>query len=170
MGVDPYLIAPTLKIAMYKGLHVHCVMALVEGVYRQGTKGRIEKAFKTLPTKFPQSFPKNKPCYTRSTAVVPPAIVSVRPLLSARNQRRDARAHFTQCFRRGILPSVENGLLRCKKMPSIESAQSWIPYEEMNVFNTKIGMDIEIDSNHLTLCTKPMTLSITTTDIEVSKL
>ncbi|MCA9358268.1 type II/IV secretion system protein [Candidatus Kaiserbacteria bacterium] len=149
MGVDPYLIAPTLKMAIAQRL----ARTLCNGTGREesidaGTKGRIEKAFKTLPTKFRSRIPEKQtmlhPESTASCATGYRGRTAITEVLEINEEmqelilRNASEEEFFQTARK-------NGFVTLQEDAIIKALNHEIPYEEMNVFSTKIGMDIEID-------------------------
>lgn len=145
MGVDPYLIAPTLKMAIAQRL----ARTLCEGTGKEeeidsSTKMRIEQTFSTLPTKFhkripvsrttlhPDPSPKCSTGYRGRTAVT--EVLEVNEQIQELILKNASEEEFFQIARKnGFIPLQEDAI--------IKALNHEIPHEEMNVFSTKIGIE-----------------------------
>lgn len=149
MGVDPYLIAPTLKLAIAQRL----ARRINEGTGTEepvdkSTEFMINEAFKTLPSRYHDRIPKNrtlvKPEPTPGCATGLKGRVAVMEALQVNEEIQDLILHnasedqIYQVARR-------NGFMSMKEDAIIKALQHMIPYEEMNAFGTKVGVEDPID-------------------------
>tara|TARA_B100002051_G_scaffold271729_1_gene307019 strand:- start:3127 stop:4965 length:1839 start_codon:yes stop_codon:yes gene_type:complete len=145
MGVDPYLIAPTLKMAIAQRL----AKTLCDGTGKEedvdgATQARIDAAFKTLPQKFHDRIPESRTIlrpevtatcptgYSGRTAVT--EVLEVNEEMQELILKGASEEEFFQSARK-------NGFVTMQEDAMIKALQHEIPYEEMNVFSTKIGLD-----------------------------
>ncbi len=145
MGVDPYLIAPTLKLAIAQRL----ARKLYDG---EGTeapidasmKMMIEDTFNTLPKKYhsaipdsrtilhPKPSPKSATGMKGRTAVT--EILEVNEEIQELILRNASEEEFFQAARK-------NGFMTIHENAIIKALNHEIPYEEMNNFRSKVGVD-----------------------------
>jgi type IV pilus assembly protein PilB len=147
MGIDPYLIAPTLKMAIAQRL----ARTLCEGTGREeeidrATEMRIEAAFRTLPEKYKKDIPKNRTMlhpepspacstgYKGRTAVT--EVLEVDDEIQELILKNASEEEFFYAARK-------NGFITIQEDAIIKALNHEIPYEEMNVFSTKIGIDAD---------------------------
>ena len=150
MGIDPYLIAPTLKLAIAQRLarRVCPNTGRVEPI-SASTGVMIDEAFKTLPQKYHANipsgertivFPEPSPgCTTglKGRVAVMEAF-EVNEEIQELILRNGSEEQIFQVARR-------HGFMSMQEDAIIKALQHTIPYEEMNAFGTKIGMDMDID-------------------------
>lgn len=149
MGVDPYLIAPTLKMAIAQRLS----RTLCKGTGREesidlATEIRIKNAFKTLPKKYQHLVPQGKTIlhpeptavcktgYSGRTAIT--EVLAVNEEMQELILKSASEEQFLQAARK-------NGFISIQEDAIIKALNHEIPYEEMNVFSTTIGTDIVED-------------------------
>jgi len=150
MGVDPYLIAPTLKMAIAQRL----AKTLCPGTGREekidkSVEMRIESAFETLPEKYRGIIPKNRTIlhpepspgcstgYRGRTAVT--EVLEINEEMQELILKSASEEEFTQAARKyGFVTIQEDSI--------IKALNHEIPYEEMNVFASKLGFEIGDDS------------------------
>ncbi len=149
MGIDPYLIAPTLKLAIAQRLARRiCPGSGREEEINSSTEIMIEEAFKTLPQKYQERIPKNRTiiypepapgCATglRGRVAVMEAF-EVNEEIQELILREASEDQIFQVARR-------HGFMSMKEDAIIKALNHVIPYEEMNAFGTKVGVDTEID-------------------------
>lgn len=143
MGIDPYLIAPTLKLAIAQRLSRRLCE---DGGREESTDGVIQKMiddeFKTLPEKYHDRIPKTGKIYhpvpTAGCASGTKGRVAIMEVLEVDSKIQElilnsgseeeiydvARAH---------------GFMSMKEDAIIKSLEGIIPYEEVNTFGTKIS-------------------------------
>lgn len=145
MGVDPYLIAPTLKMAIAQRL----ARTLCKGTGKEeeidvSTKFRIEKTFSTLPTKYHKHIPESRtvlhPEVTPTCATGYSGRTAVTEVLEINEEMQElilknaSEEEFFQAARK-------NGFITIQEDAIIKALNHEIPYEEMNAFSTMIGIE-----------------------------
>ena len=148
MGVDPYLIAPTLKLAIAQRL----ARKVKEGTGREepiskSMKFMMDDTFKSLPDKFRNRIP-------LGTSVVHP-----EPSPGCATGMRGRMAimevlEVNEEIQEMILKSAseeeiynearKHGFMTMKEDAIAKALEHKIPFEEMNIFGTKIGLDEEL--------------------------
>ncbi len=145
MGVDPYLIAPTLKLAIAQRL----ARRLKAGTGREealdeSMKYRIEDTFKTLPEKYRNRIPQNR---TMLHPVASPgstsglkgrvAIMEVLEVNEAIQGMILKGASEEQIYNE----ARQHGFMSMQEDAMIKALDHKIPFEEMNNFGTKVGIE-----------------------------
>jgi type IV pilus assembly protein PilB len=149
MGVDPYLIAPTLKLAIAQRLARRIKDGTgVEEEISESTSVMIEEAFKTLPEKYRSRVPKGRtlvrPEPTPGCATGLKGRVAIMEALEVNEEIQDLILHnasedqIYQVARR-------HGFMGMKEDAIIKALDHVIPYEEMNAFGSKIGVEEALD-------------------------
>ena len=145
MGVDPYLIAPTLKLAVAQRL----ARRVCEGTGReepvsQSTQMMMDESLKTLPQKFHKRIPTNKtivhPEATAGCASGLKGRVAVMEALEINDEIQDLILHNAsedQVFQ----VARKNGFMTMKEDAFVKALEHIIPFEEMNAFGSKIGVE-----------------------------
>lgn len=143
MGIDPYLIAPTLKLAMAQRLSRRLCDATGEEIQIEGgVQIMIDDAFKTLPEKYRDRIPTSKTmmhpkpsdeCATGTKGRV--AVMEVLEISSDIQELILKNGSEEDIFNK----ARENGFISIKEDAIIKALNHTIPYEEMNVFGTKVG-------------------------------
>lgn len=149
MGVDPYLIAPTLKMTIAQRLaRTLCKNTGIEEKINKTTKMRIDKSFSSLPDKYrtripdsetmlrPQPSPTCVSGYSGRTAVS--EVLEIDEEIQELILRNASEEEFFQSARK-------KGFVTIQEDAIIKALNHEIPYEEMNVFSTKIGFENEIE-------------------------
>lgn len=145
MGVDPYLIAPTLKLAIAQRLARRMCPNSGKPIPITGQIQRvIDKTFETLPERFHDRIPKSDtmlhPEPTAGCSSGTKGRVAIMETFEITDEVREliqkgssedelykaARAH-------GFMTMYEDAI--------VKAMNHVIPYEEMNVFSTKIGLE-----------------------------
>ncbi|KXJ99080.1 MAG: Type II secretion system protein E [Parcubacteria bacterium OLB19] len=150
MGVDPYLIAPTLKLTIAQRLarRVCPGTGRVETV-SSSTDIMINEAFKTLPQKYHTHIPTGE-----RTVIYPEPSPGCTTGLKGRVAVMEAFEINEEIqeliLRNGSEDQIfqvarRHGFMTMQEDAIIKALQHTIPYEEMNAFGTKIGMDFDID-------------------------
>lgn len=145
MGVDPYLIAPTLKLAIAQRL----ARKVKDGTGREETvpksmKYMMDDTFKTLPDKYKDRIP------TGTTIVHPQpspgcatgmrgrmAIMEVLEVNEEMQEMILKNASEEEMYNE----ARKHGFMTMKEDAIIKALEHKIPYEEMNMFGTKIGIE-----------------------------
>ncbi len=147
MGVDPYLIAPTLKMAIAQRL----AKTLCPGTGREtpidkSTEARMNETFKSLPEKYKKHIPTNRTMlhpepspgcstgYRGRTAVT--EVLEIDEEMQELILKSASEEEFFNSARK-------NGFISIQEDSIIKALNHEIPYEEMNVFGTKIGIESE---------------------------
>lgn len=146
MGVDPYLIAPTLKLAIAQRLARRLCPGSKKTVPVEGAlKMMIEKEFSTLPEKYRRQVipemkdmlhPEPSPgCSAGTRGRV--AIMEVLEINEAIQDLILKGGSEEDIFKVGR----QHGFMTMKEDAILKALDHVIPYEEMNLFGTKIGAD-----------------------------
>jgi len=145
MGVDPYLIAPTLKLAIAQRLARRlCPGTGKEVPVDASLQMMIDKEFATLPTKYRERVP------TGGTVIHPEAspgcasgtkgrvavmeVLEITPEIQELILKNGSEEEM-------LLAGRKNGFVSMKEDAIIKALNHVIPYEEINNFGTKVGMD-----------------------------
>ena len=146
MGVDPYLIAPTLKLAMAQRLaRTLCEGTGVEEEVSPSMQKMFDDSLKTLPQKYHSRIPTSKtvlhPQPTAQCATGMKGRTAVTEVLEITDDiqelilRNASEEEFMQAARKsGFVTLYEDAI--------IKALNHEIPYEEMNVFRSKIGSEL----------------------------
>ncbi|MEY3784427.1 MAG: hypothetical protein RLZZ230_749 [Candidatus Parcubacteria bacterium] len=147
MGVDPYLIAPTLKMAIAQRLaRTLCKGTGIEEKIDSATEIRINNNFRNLPKKYQYRVPLNrtvlhpepttlcKTGYSGRTAVTEVLMVDeeIQELI-LKNASEEEFYHASR--KKGFISIQEDAI--------IKALNHEIPYEEMNAFTTTVGVDLD---------------------------
>jgi type IV pilus assembly protein PilB len=145
MGVDPYLIAPTLKLAIAQRLARKLFNG--EGIEEEispGTKMMIDETFKTLPERYKSRRPKGKtlmrPKPTTQSATGLKGRTAVSEVLEITNEIQELilkNGSEEQIFN----VARKNGFVTMYEDAIVKALNHEIPVEEMNVFRSKVGND-----------------------------
>ncbi|HMO77921.1 MAG TPA: ATPase, T2SS/T4P/T4SS family [Candidatus Paceibacterota bacterium] len=145
MGVDPYLIAPTLKLAIAQRLARRlCDKSGKEEVVTKSTQMMMDQSFNTLPQRYHNRIPKSRTmlrpepvpgCATglRGRVAVMEAL-EVNEEIQELILRNSSEEQMFQTARK-------NGFMTMKEDAIIKALDHVIPYEEMNTFGTKVGLE-----------------------------
>ncbi len=149
MGVDPYLIAPTLKLAIAQRLARRlCDNSGKEEPVTTSTKMMMEQSFKTLPERYHKRIPANRTmmrpepapgCATGMRGRV--AVIEALEINEEIQELILRNSSEEQMF----LAARKNGFMTMKEDAIIKALDHIIPYEEMNAFGTKVGIDTSLD-------------------------
>jgi type II secretory ATPase GspE/PulE/Tfp pilus assembly ATPase PilB-like protein len=149
MGVDPYLIAPTLKLAIAQRLARRINEGTgIEKPITKSTQFMMDETLKTLPERFRKRIPQSRtmvdPEPTPGCATGLKGRVAVMEALEITDEIQDLILHnasedqIYQVARR-------NGFMTIKEDAIIKALEHKIPYEEMNAFGTKVGNEELLD-------------------------
>jgi type IV pilus assembly protein PilB len=155
MGIDPYLIAPTLKMSMAQRLaKTLCKGAGREEKVDKSTQMRIDETFKSLPKKFidriptnrtvlhPQPIPACPTGYRGRTAIT--EVLEINEEMQELILKNASEEEFFHAARK-------NGFITIQEDAIIKALNHEIPYEEMNTFTTKINMDLSTEQEYDTV-------------------
>ena len=153
MGVDPYLIAPTLKLALAQRLARRICPNTGKEITVEGSiAAMIEKEFETLPARYrdriPTSttmlHPESSPGCTSGTKgrVAVMEALEVDDEISALILNGGSEEDIYQVARK-------NGFMSMKEDAIIKGLQHVIPYEEVSVFGTKVGQENVLEEESL---------------------
>lgn len=153
MGVDPYLIAPTLKLAIAQRLARRiCPNTGVEMPVEGAVKMMIDKEFSTLPERFRDRIPNSSsmlhPEPSPGCASGTKGRVAVMELLEVNDAIQELilkGGSEEQIF----TVAREHGFMSMKEDAIVKALNHVIPYEEMNAFGTKVGLDNVLDDTVL---------------------
>tara|TARA_B100000508_G_scaffold138723_1_gene135365 strand:- start:8351 stop:10183 length:1833 start_codon:yes stop_codon:yes gene_type:complete len=159
MGIDPYLIAPTLKMAMAQRLaRTLCEGTGEEVEVDQSTKLRIDETFRSLPEKYHDRIPENRTVlhpqptpgcstgYRGRTAVT--EVLEIDEDMQELILKNASEEEFFQSARK-------NGFVTIHEDAMVKALNHEISYEEMNVFSTKIGVETLTDEEFNTVDNLP---------------
>ncbi len=147
MGIDPYLIAPTLKLAIAQRLARRlCPDTGKEMDIGGGVEMMITDTFSTLPEKYhkriPNSLTMKHPEPSPACASGTKGRVAVMEVLEVDEEIQELILNdgseediYTAARKNGFMPIKEDAI--------IKALEHVIPYEEMNVFGSKVGMGEE---------------------------
>lgn len=160
MGVDPYLIAPTLKLAIAQRL----ARKVKEGTGKEkpvskGMKFMMDDTFKSLPEKYSNRIP------TGTTVVHPEPSPGCATGLRGRMAVMEV-LEVNDEIQEMILKSAseediynearKHGFMTMKEDAIIKALEHKIPLEEMNIFGTKIGLEDEFTDDMNTIVDNPV--------------
>lgn len=143
MGVDPYLIAPTLKLALAQRLARRiCPGTGTEVSVEGSTAHMIEREFETLPEQYRSRMPQSKtmlhPEPSPGCASGTKGRIAVMEALEVNNEIENlilnggSEEEIYKVARR-------NGFMSMKEDAIIKALEHKIPYEEVSAFGTKVG-------------------------------
>lgn len=136
MGVDSYLIAPTLILSMAQRLVAHlCPDARKERNLDEGLKLMIEKQFEDLPDQFRTEIPKSDKVYDRGSSAGCPegiqgriAVMEVIPMtkeLKSLSIKKPTEREVYDLAR-------EQGMITMKEDAIIKAMEGVVPFDEVN--------------------------------------
>jgi len=145
MGVDPYLIAPTLKLAIAQRLARRlCDKSGKEEAVTESTQMMMDQSFKTLPPRYHYRLPKSRTM--RRPEPIPGCAtglrgrVAVMEALEVNEEIQELILH-NASEEQVFLTARKNGFMTMKEDAIIKALEHVIPYEEMNAFGTKVGLE-----------------------------
>lgn len=149
MGVDPYLIAPTLKLAIAQRLARRIKPNTgVEEPINTATRHLIDRAFNDLPEKFHDRIPTGntlmKPVPSPGSANGLKGRIAIMETLEVTNSIQELilkGASEDQIYRK----ARSQGFMSMQEDAIIKALEHKIPYEEMTAFGTQVGLDASFD-------------------------
>ena len=164
MGVDPYLIAPTLKLALAQRL----ARRIKTGTGREEPINKamelmMEDDFKTLPAKYHDRIPAGRtilhPEPTPGNATGLKGRIAVMEILEVSEPIQNLilkNASEEEIYNVARL----HGFMSMKEDAIIKALDHIIPYEEMTVFGSKVGMDDIEDEESIPVNNSPQNVDI----------
>ncbi len=151
MGVDPYLIAPTLKLAIAQRLARRVCPGAEEEEPTESAKMMISDSVKTLPDKYKSLVPDKgtfvRPTPTPSCATGLRGRVAIMEVLEVDETIQGLilkGASEEEMFK----AARRNGFLTMQEDAIVKAYEHIIPYEEVAAFGTKIGIEVEDEDNN----------------------
>lgn len=142
MGVDPYLIAPTLKLAIAQRLSRRLCKPGNQTPVDESTRRMFEKEFETLPSQYRDIIPPFENTYhpepVPGCASGTKGRIAVMEVLEVDQEIQNLILHGGS-EEDMYKVARNNGFLSMKEDAIIKSLQGEIPYEEVNSFGTKLG-------------------------------
>ena len=164
MGVDPYLIAPTLKLALAQRL----ARRIKTGTGREEPINKamelmMEDDFKTLPAKYHDRIPAGRtilhPEPSPGNATGLKGRIAVMEILEVSEPIQNLilkNASEEEIYNVARL----HGFMSMKEDAIIKALDHIIPYEEMTVFGSKVGMDDIEDEENIPVNNSPQNVDI----------
>lgn len=152
MGVDPYLIAPTLKLAMAQRLSRRLCPPGKKEPVDESTKRMFEKEFETLPAQYRDRIPDFENIYhpepTPTCASGTKGRIAVMEMLEVDQEIQDL------ILKGGSEMDIykaarKKGFMSLKEDAIIKALGGLIPLEEVNTFGTKVGSAETVDDQFL---------------------
>lgn len=167
MGVDPYLIAPTLKLAMAQRLSRRLCPPGKKMPIDESTKKMFEKEFENLPDQYRDRIPAFEHIYHPEPA---PGCASGTKGRIAIMELLEVDQDIQNLILKGgsememYETARKKGFMSMKEDAIIKALAGSIPFEEVNSFGTKVGGDEAMDD----LLPKPVTevSAVDTADVE----
>ena len=149
MGIDPYLIAPTLKLALAQRLARRmCPNTGVEMPVDGAVASMVEKEFETLPKQYLERLPDSntmlRPESTPGCTSGTKGRVAVMEALEV-NDEIEALILNGASEEEIYTVARKHGFMSMKEDAIIKGLQHLIPYEEVSVFGTKVGQESVLD-------------------------
>ncbi len=152
MGVDPYLIAPTLKLAMAQRLSRRICPPGKKVPVDESTRRMFEKEFETLPEQFRGRIPKFENIYhpepTPTCASGTKGRIAIMEMLEVDQEIQDLILKGGSEM--DIYKAARNkGFMSLKEDAIIKALAGEIALEEVNTFGTKVGSAETVDDQFL---------------------
>jgi type II secretory ATPase GspE/PulE/Tfp pilus assembly ATPase PilB-like protein len=158
MGVDPYLIAPTLKLAIAQRLSRRLCPPGKKVPVDESTRRMFEKEFESLPKQYRDRIPKFENVYhpepTTGCASGTKGRTAVMEVLEVDQEIQ------TLILNGGSELDIynvarKNGFMGLKEDAIIKALDGSIPFEEVSTFGTKVGIAEAVDDQYIS--TPPVT-------------
>lgn len=143
MGIDPYLIAPTLKLAIAQRLSRRlCPNSGKPEPVNESMRIMFNKEFETLPARYRDRVPEMKEVYhpepTPNCASGTKGRIAVTEVLEI-NQKIQSLILESASEEAIYDEARQHGFMSMKEDAIIKALHKLIPYEEINTFGTKVG-------------------------------
>lgn len=152
MGVDPYLIAPTLKLAIAQRLARRICPPGKEMPVDESMKQMFDKEFETLPEKYRKRIPaydhvlEAQPSPTCASGtkgrIAVMEVLEVTPQIQELILKNGSEEDIYKVAR-------ANGFMSMKEDAIIKALEGQIPYKEVNDFGTKVGAESAVSDEFL---------------------
>jgi type IV pilus assembly protein PilB len=145
MGIDPYLIAPTLKLAVAQRLARRiCDDSGREMPVTGPLESMVHQTFSSLPSKYRERIPENKsflrleptekcPSGTKGRIAVTECLEVTEDIEQLILENASEEAIYDAARRNGFMSMKEDAI--------IKALEHQIPFEEVGAFGTKVGME-----------------------------
>ncbi len=152
MGVDPYLIAPTLKLAIAQRLSRRLCKPGQATPIDESTKQMFAKEFESLPAAYSDRLPPFENIY--HAVPVPGCASGTKGRIAVMEVLEIDQDIQNLILREGSEEEIYNvarakGFMSMKEDAILKALQGDIPYEEVNTFGTKIGAETATDKDFL---------------------
>lgn len=152
MGVDPYLIAPTLKLAIAQRLSRRLCKPGTATPVDESTKQMFAKEFESLPAAFRDRIPAFENIY--HPAPIPGCASGTKGRVAVMEVLEVDQEIQNLILREGSEEDIykvarAKGFMSMKEDAILKALQGDIPYEEVNSFGTKIGSESAVDKEFL---------------------
>lgn len=151
MGVDPYLIAPTLKLAIAQRLARRLCPGTGKEVEVKGAlQMMIDEEFKDLPEQYRKYIPESKTVCSPESS---PGCVSGTKGRVAVMESLEVNEEIQELILKGgseeemFIAARKNGFISMKEDAIIKALNHVIPHEEINNFGTQVGAENVIQTN-----------------------
>lgn len=145
MGIDPYLIAPTLKLAIAQRLAKRvCEGTGIEEPVDKAMEEMMKREFETLPEKYHDRIPDNKTIlHPESTPECSTGMKGRVAIMEALEVDEDMQEMILKGASEEDIyhHARKNGFMSMKEDAIIKALEHVIPYEEMSLFGTKVGIE-----------------------------
>ncbi len=160
MGVDPYLIAPTLKLAIAQRLARRIKVGTGrEEALDESMAYRIDDAFKSLPEQYKDRIPTNR---TILHPVASPGSTSGLKGRMAIMEVLEINGAIEEMILKGgseeqiYNEARKHGFMSMQEDAMVKALSHKIPFEEMNNFGSKVGLE-DVDMTPSTVVDNPTT-------------
>ena len=152
MGVDPYLIAPTLKLAIAQRLSRRLCKPGQATPVDESTKRMFDKEFESLPTAFRDRIPPFENIY--HPVPVPGCAAGTKGRVAVMEVLEINQEIQNLILREGSEEDIykvarAEGFMSMKEDAILKALDGVIPYEEVNTFGTKVGSEAAIGKDFL---------------------
>lgn len=152
MGVDPYLIAPTLKLAIAQRLSRRLCKPGKEAPVDESTKRMFDKEFETLPKEYRQIIPPYEKIYHPEPS---PGCASGTKGRIAIMEVMEVDQDIQNLILKGgseediYKAARARGFISMKEDAILKSLKGDIPFEEVSTFGTKVGAEAAVSTDFL---------------------
>lgn len=152
MGVDPYLIAPTLKLAIAQRLSRRLCKPGEKTAIDESTKQMFAKEFESLPAAFRDRIPAFENIY--HPVAVPGCAAGTKGRVAVMEVLEVDQEIQNLILREGSEEDIykvarAKGFMSMKEDAILKALQGDIPYEEVNTFGTKVGAETAVGKEFL---------------------
>lgn len=154
MGIDPYLIAPTLKLAIAQRLARRLCKPGEEVPVDESMRRMFEREFESLPESYRKVVPSFEKVYHPSAspgcASGIKGRIAVMEVLEVDQNIQNLILHSSS--EEDIYKTARaKGFVSMKEDAIIKALSGYIPYEEVSVFGTKVGEEVAVSNEFLSV-------------------